>query len=207
MKRALIVILIVIGGLPFACEDPYVSYNTTPYEIDSIGVRAGKVVKESWYSSVNPSAMNEVIPSKSFGLEVFVAKTKDVIVASSYRPMFTNGFINSAIADPVPPPSESKIEWLEIFASDTIFTNDQKYAPGMSLSTLFSGELSYSQEVTTVDLLIKNMNNWSRDENIILRLTEQVASELTTTFIVKVLMEDGDLFEVESNLVSIVPSN
>ncbi len=199
MKRILLIGLIVIGGLPFACDFGSSNYESRPYKIDSIGVLAGKLITSNSYEYVAAVEPDEPIVSTSFGLQMSVLSTKSVDVALR----FGISIINRAFADLPIPPSVSEIAQIEVFASDTLFFDEGTYPAGQTITELFSAGSNYYGEFETIDFLVVNMENWDRYDRIILELKEEVTSEFSGSFSVKVLMEDGDLFEVESERVTI----
>jgi hypothetical protein len=139
--------------------------------------------------------------SNEFVISIGVSKYSYLSKANSPK----GTFISSAQAEPVPPSSVSKISLISIYSSIPIFANGKSFEPTANLISLFkatsSGYYSGYYKIEPVLQFIDGFIRWEQEDAVLLILDAYLDQALDQKLKVKVTMDDGTVFELETETV------
>jgi hypothetical protein len=203
MKNIYIIILtiILIAPLPFACIDEISKYGNSKFKIDSLDIIAGKIESENrfYIQPINfDTIQTDTLISSQFGIAIKIAKVSNLTELRIPK----GSFISQSMADPVFPRSASKVSLISIFSSQPVFANGKTYDAMENLTQLFNATYNYYNFAPQPILkFIESFDNWTEYNDIVLTLPTPLDQPLTQKLKVIVKMDDGTVFELETEKV------
>lgn len=197
--RKNVIILLIFGWLmmPLSCTE-----HTPDLSISNIGVTIGKISDAEYATSylvlepIDFEVSEEPLASTEFGMELYVVDYEQIAWT-----FFNHTFpIYTAMADEPEPFVRDRISLISITATDTIHTINNVYAPGAVLNDLFQvgNRKGYPQ---TIQDYIEQSVRWWYYESILLNLFASLERPFDHSFIIKVILEDGTVFDLETPIV------
>ncbi len=208
MKKIVIILFVifVVFTVPFSCDPTNSGYGSSSYRIDSLSLEVVKMTKLSEYPYYKYDLFGssgylatDTVSSDVFGLKIAIAEQTYVMNNNS----FSSPFIHSAFADPVPPSPISNIALISIYSDSEVFANGVKYEIGENLVNLFMARGDDFSEPQSVLKFVDQLSNWYYWYAIFLEMHASLDQPIDQKFQVKVTLEDGTVFEMETPRVMI----
>ena len=203
MKKALTILLalVLVLPLPFSCDWVTGNYGSSQYRIQRIGLETGIInedVDSNRYNFEIADA-NDTLSSEQFAFRLFIDSVSYISFEKSFEPI---GIFNAASADPAPPTPVTNVSLISIYSSTDLTVDDVEYKAGENLTPIFlaSSEYYYRQPQAILSF-IDSYFEWNEWNDIMLHFDGKLHSSVNGTFTIKVTMDDGAIFDMESEEV------
>ncbi|MFY0600662.1 MAG: hypothetical protein JXR03_13400 [Cyclobacteriaceae bacterium] len=204
MKKLIVIAFIFISGVPFSCNDD-IKTRKGVYKIGSIELGVGKISKHNSRYMLEEVVFDDVTPdtisATEFGIMLWYEELDFEPLDQAFRLDFS--FISAAFADPAPPSPDAIISSLSIFSEDSVGSGGVVYSAGENLSILFKASSEYGAEPVSFEDFIEEEKKWYQFESIFIHLSRPLDFPMSQKITVRVMMDDGEVFNVESPKVQV----
>ncbi len=194
MKRIITIIFIFSLVFPISCDQ-----KAGQFYIDGLTLKVGKVSQSNGWNEFqeidNVSLANDTLAAEEVVLGIFIESAR-------YVSMRSFGFISSAHADQADPNPKSKVSLISIYSSGKVHTDSKVYDVGENLRDIFMASGNYGEKMPVLEFT-GAVGYWERWDDIYLYLNSTLTKPMDQAVQVKVTMDDGTVFEMETPRVMI----
>ncbi len=201
MKKSIVIILtsLLVAPLPFSCNRGEIG----EYKVSELGISVGKLIDISEYRQFEKILFDpapiDTLNSSAFAMHLFITDIEYI----TQKAQLNAPLISSAMADEAPAKPSSKLSLISIYSNKTVYANGEIYEATNNLTSLFMARTSnyYDNKPTSVLKFIEDFNIWEQEVGILLILDANLDQPLAQKFKVIVTMDDGTVFELETEKV------
>lgn len=193
MKKIIAVILLsILLHFPFSCDYTY-GYE---YLANAIDVVAGELNCDQVISNDFTPPISDTLSIVEFGIQL------EITEYTSKKSSFNGGLLNASYADPVPP--NFTIAEISITSDQSIMAEGEVYEAGNPLNSLFEGT-NYYGNPGSLENFPSCCGYWEPNYPLILTISKSIDNPLSQKFLIKVVLTNEQVFELETENVIVKP--